>query len=280
MSLQVLASLGSAVVGGSQQGMALAAEPEASVPAARGDAPEASSAGSGAHELGSPLGAGASSGTAPTLSNGVASPADAVASSGASTEPDQAVSPGGTGGGAAGRAPGGEGLAAVEARAGGKSEPDTTPCIVSSADGGATAARGEGGGRAAAGAAHAAPEGAAAAPGGAAAAEAAAGAAPAAREGGTLAERLAQQVEFYFSDANLPTDAFMLKQLARSPEGWGAPWPGERPRRAAPPLPRVPQGRSRLACVAGSTAGCPLDAPRLPAAPASGEQRMQQEPFV
>ena len=31
------------------------------------------------------------------------------------------------------------------------------------------------------------------------------------------------QVEFYFSDENLPTDAFLLKQVSRSPEGWGAP---------------------------------------------------------
>ena len=30
------------------------------------------------------------------------------------------------------------------------------------------------------------------------------------------------QVEFYFSDKNLPTDAFLLKQVSRSPECWGA----------------------------------------------------------
>ncbi|KAK9842077.1 hypothetical protein WJX81_007402 [Elliptochloris bilobata] len=29
-----------------------------------------------------------------------------------------------------------------------------------------------------------------------------------------------RQVEFYFSDENLPTDAFLMKQLSRSPEGW------------------------------------------------------------
>ncbi|KAK9813102.1 hypothetical protein WJX72_009094 [[Myrmecia] bisecta] len=28
------------------------------------------------------------------------------------------------------------------------------------------------------------------------------------------------QVEFYFSDVNLPTDVFMLKQVQRTPEGW------------------------------------------------------------
>lgn len=31
-----------------------------------------------------------------------------------------------------------------------------------------------------------------------------------------------KQVEFYFSDGNLPTDAFLLKQVSKSPEGWGA----------------------------------------------------------
>ena len=38
-----------------------------------------------------------------------------------------------------------------------------------------------------------------------------------------LQEKLVKQVEFYFSDENLPTDAFLLKQVSRSPEGWGAP---------------------------------------------------------
>jgi hypothetical protein len=212
--------------------MALPAELEASVPAARAEAPEASSAGCGANELGPPPGAGASSRTALALNKGAASPADAVASSDAPREPEQAVRSSGASGGAAGRAPGGEGLAAVEAHAGCETEPGTAPCTDSSAEGGASAADADGRGGPAAGAAPAAPAGAAAAPDGGAAAEATAGAAPAAREGGTLAERLAQQVEFYFSDASLPTDAFMLKQLARSPEGWGAPRPGERPRRA------------------------------------------------
>lgn len=31
-----------------------------------------------------------------------------------------------------------------------------------------------------------------------------------------------RQVEYYFSDTNLPTDAFMLKQIALNPEGYGA----------------------------------------------------------
>ena len=35
-----------------------------------------------------------------------------------------------------------------------------------------------------------------------------------------LRAEIVRQVEFYFSDANLPTDDFLLKQLNRSPEGW------------------------------------------------------------
>jgi hypothetical protein len=31
-----------------------------------------------------------------------------------------------------------------------------------------------------------------------------------------------RQVEFYFSDANLPTDDFLLKQVRSNPDGWGA----------------------------------------------------------
>ena len=37
-----------------------------------------------------------------------------------------------------------------------------------------------------------------------------------------LQEKLVKQVEFYFSGDNLPTDAFLLKQVSKSPEGWGA----------------------------------------------------------
>jgi hypothetical protein len=29
------------------------------------------------------------------------------------------------------------------------------------------------------------------------------------------------QVEFYFGDDNLPTDAFMIKQVTSNAEGWG-----------------------------------------------------------
>ena len=63
----------------------------------------------------------------------------------------------------------------------------------------------------------------------AAGAEPAAGAASAAMgssagaRASELQEKLIKQVEFYFSDENLPTDAFLLKQVSRLPEGWGAP---------------------------------------------------------
>ena len=30
------------------------------------------------------------------------------------------------------------------------------------------------------------------------------------------------QVEFYFSDENLPTDAFLMKEVRKTAEGWGA----------------------------------------------------------
>ena len=62
----------------------------------------------------------------------------------------------------------------------------------------------------------------------AAAAEPAAGADRAAQDSSAgaraseLQEKLLKQVEFYFSNENLPTDAFLLKQVSRSPEGWGA----------------------------------------------------------
>ncbi len=34
---------------------------------------------------------------------------------------------------------------------------------------------------------------------------------------------LNMQVEFYFSDTNLPTDKHMLKQIAKDPDGFGEP---------------------------------------------------------
>jgi La domain len=46
------------------------------------------------------------------------------------------------------------------------------------------------------------------------------------------------QVEYYFSDANLPTDPFMLKQIKKSPEGFG-----ERP-----PPPITPSPALSSAC--------------------------------
>lgn len=38
-----------------------------------------------------------------------------------------------------------------------------------------------------------------------------------------LAAQIVKQVNFYFSDANLPTDAFLLKEVHKNPEGWGEP---------------------------------------------------------
>lgn len=37
-----------------------------------------------------------------------------------------------------------------------------------------------------------------------------------------LFAKIVRQVNFYFSDTNLPTDHFLLKEVKRSPEGWGA----------------------------------------------------------
>lgn len=36
-----------------------------------------------------------------------------------------------------------------------------------------------------------------------------------------LIAQIVKQVNFYFSDANLPTDAFLLKEVQKNPEGWG-----------------------------------------------------------
>jgi len=44
---------------------------------------------------------------------------------------------------------------------------------------------------------------------------------PASLQGAELAAEIVRQVEFYFSDANLPTDDYMLKQIRCTPEGWG-----------------------------------------------------------
>ena len=35
-----------------------------------------------------------------------------------------------------------------------------------------------------------------------------------------LANDILQQVEFYFGDANLPTDKFLLKTVRKDPDGW------------------------------------------------------------
>lgn len=37
-----------------------------------------------------------------------------------------------------------------------------------------------------------------------------------------LFAKIVRQVNFYFSDTNLPTDHFLLKEVKRSSEGWGA----------------------------------------------------------
>lgn len=36
-----------------------------------------------------------------------------------------------------------------------------------------------------------------------------------------LTAKIVKQVNFYFSDANLPTDNFLLTQVRKTPEGWG-----------------------------------------------------------
>ena len=37
-----------------------------------------------------------------------------------------------------------------------------------------------------------------------------------------LREKIIQQVEFYFSDENLPTDEFLLGRVKQNKQGWGA----------------------------------------------------------
>lgn len=36
-----------------------------------------------------------------------------------------------------------------------------------------------------------------------------------------LAAAILKQIDFYFSDANLPTDKHLLKQIQKDPEGYG-----------------------------------------------------------
>lgn len=36
-----------------------------------------------------------------------------------------------------------------------------------------------------------------------------------------LVAKIVKQVNFYFSDTNLPTDNFLLKEVRKTPEGWG-----------------------------------------------------------
>ena len=36
-----------------------------------------------------------------------------------------------------------------------------------------------------------------------------------------LADKIVRQVNFYFSDANLPSDNFLLKEVKKTPDGWG-----------------------------------------------------------
>ena len=37
------------------------------------------------------------------------------------------------------------------------------------------------------------------------------------------AASICKQVDYYFSDANLPTDEYMLTRIRRNKQGWGAP---------------------------------------------------------
>ena len=36
-----------------------------------------------------------------------------------------------------------------------------------------------------------------------------------------LVDKIVKQVNFYFSDTNLPTDNFLLKEVRKTPDGWG-----------------------------------------------------------
>ena len=36
-----------------------------------------------------------------------------------------------------------------------------------------------------------------------------------------LVAKIVKQVNFYFSDTNLPTDNFLLREVRQTPEGWG-----------------------------------------------------------
>lgn len=36
-----------------------------------------------------------------------------------------------------------------------------------------------------------------------------------------LAAKIVKQVNFYFSNTNLPTDKYLLTQVTKTPEGWG-----------------------------------------------------------
>jgi La domain len=39
------------------------------------------------------------------------------------------------------------------------------------------------------------------------------------------AAKVCRQIEHYFSDANLPTDEYLLTRIRRNKQGWGEPWP-------------------------------------------------------
>jgi len=39
------------------------------------------------------------------------------------------------------------------------------------------------------------------------------------------ASKICRQIEHYFSDANLPTDEYLLTRIRRNKQGWGEPWP-------------------------------------------------------
>lgn len=45
---------------------------------------------------------------------------------------------------------------------------------------------------------------------------------PSAGVSAELQEKIIKQVEFYFSDENLPTDEFLLKRVKQNKQGWGA----------------------------------------------------------
>ena len=85
---------------------------------------------------------------------------------------------------------------------------------------------------------------------------------------------IVKQVEFYFSDANLPTDEFMLGKIRGNKAGWGAPLPPQRSAAANAVLAashraaRSPPPHSNARCAQRQPFECLACRPQLRIAPA------------